>query len=403
MHSPGAADPRETNVVGNNETPTRASSHRRLTLLFLVTEDWYFCSHRLALGRAAVTAGFDVTVATRVADHGDLIRDAGIRLIPLPWRRRSTNVWNELRTFVALLRIYRRERPNLVHHVALKPVLYGSMVARLTGTRRVINAVAGFGYSFVSAQKRAALARKVLRTSFKRLSNRPGTRVLVQNPDDAQVLRESGTVRAERLVVIPGSGVDVERFAPAAEPAGTVRAALVSRMLWSKGVGEFVEAARILKARGVEFEADLVGDPDPENPQSIPEQTLREWQEEGAVNWRPHTEDVPAVWARSHIAVLPSYREGLPKALLEAAACGRPIVTTEVPGCREVVTEAQNGFLVPVGDPEGLAAAIEKLVRDAALRGRMGAAGRAIVVEKYAEGVVIDRVLSLYRSLVEEE
>lgn len=403
MLSLGATDPQGKEAVRKGEIPARATTRRRPKLLFLVTEDWYFCSHRLALGRAAVKAGYEVIVATRVTDHGDVIGDEGIRVIPLPWRRRSTNVWNELRALVALLRVYRRERPDLVHHVALKPVLYGSLVARLTGARRVINAVAGFGYSFVSTEKRAALARRVLRSSFKRLSNRRGTRILVQNPDDERTLRETGTVRADRLVVIPGSGVDVERFTAAGEPGGAVRVALVSRMLWSKGVGEFVEAARILKEKGVEFSADLVGDPDAENPQSIPVATLRRWHEEGTVVWWGHCDDVPSVWARSHVAVLPSYREGLPKTLLEAAACGKPIVATDVPGCREVVADAGNGVLVPVKDATALAAALERLVTDAELRREMGAVGRAIVEERYAEGVVIERVLSLYRTMMESE
>jgi glycosyltransferase involved in cell wall biosynthesis len=381
----------------------RENAKRVPKLLFLVTEDWYFCSHRLALGRAATNAGYEVVVATRVTGHGAVIREAGIRVIPLPWRRRSTHLWNELRTFAALLRIYRSERPDVVHHVALKPVLYGSMVAWLTGTRRVINAVAGFGYSFVSSDKRALLARRILRSSFKRLSNRKGTRILVQNPDDARVLCETGTVRADRVVVIPGSGVDVERFAPVEEPGGAVRVALVSRMLWSKGVGEFVESARILKAKGVEFEADLVGDPDHENPQSIPEDTLRRWHDEGSITWWRHTDDVPSVWSRSHVAVLPSYREGLPKTLLEAAACGRAIIATDVPGCREIVDDVRSGLLVPVGDASALAASIEKLVTDKKLRREMGAAGRAIAVERFSEDVVIERVLSLYRSILEGE
>jgi len=371
--------------------------------LYLVTEDWYFCSHRLALGRAAVEAGYDVVVATRVRDHGDEIRRAGIRVIPLQWKRRSTNVVAELRTLVELVRIYRREKPDVAHHVALKPVLYGSLVARITGTRRVINAVAGFGYSFTSTQKRAALARRILRASFRRLSNRPGTRVLVQNPDDEATLSETGTVRADRLVVIPGSGVDVDRFTPRGEPEGIPKVTLVSRMLWSKGVGEFVEAARLLQSRGVGFQAMLVGDPDPENPQSIPIDALRRWQDSGDVEWHGYDDDVPSVWASSHVAVLPSYREGLPKTLLEAAACGKPIVASDVPGCREIVGHGRNGLLVPARDAGALAAAIEKLVLDPELRREMGTAGRSIAVEKFSERVVIGRVLALYRSMAVDE
>jgi glycosyltransferase involved in cell wall biosynthesis len=389
-----------SNPVRSNGKAGAAPGDRPPKLLFLVTEDWYFCSHRLALGRAAVEAGYDVTVATRVRDHGDEIRRAGMHVVPLPWTRKARNPWNEMRTMVLLWRLYRRERPDIVHHVALKPVLYGSLIARLAGMRRVVNAVAGFGYSFVSSQTRAALARRILRTSFRRLSNRDGTRVLVQNPDDERTLRDTQTVSADRLVVIPGSGVDVSHFTPADEPDGVVRFTLVSRMLRSKGVGEFVEAARILRGRGVEFDAVLVGDPDPENPQSIREATLRRWQDEGVVSWRGHSDNVQAVWARSHVAVLPSYREGLPKTLLEAAACGRPLVSTDVPGCREIVFDGRNGFLVPVKNAVALADAMERLAADPMLRRSMGDEGRIIVVEKYSEDVVLERILSFYATLL---
>jgi glycosyltransferase involved in cell wall biosynthesis len=377
--------------------------NKRHKLLYLVTEDWYFHSHRLALGRAAAAAGYDVTVATRVGQRGEDIQAAGMRVVRLPWRRRSTNVWNELRTFAALLELYRTLRPDLVHHVALKPVLYGSLVARLTGTRRVLNAVAGFGYSFVAPGARAAFTRRILMASFSRMSNRAGSRVLVQNPDDERELRDSGLVRADRLVVIPGSGVDVDRFSPPpeGEPVGVPRVTLVSRMLWSKGVGEFVEAARLLKAEGVEFDAVLVGDPDPENPQSIPEETLRGWHDEGVAVWWRHQDDIASVWARSHVAVLPSHREGLPKTLLEAAACGRPMVATDVPGCREVVVDGRNGILVPDKNPPLLARAIAALLADPRRRQEMGRAARADAVEKFSEAVVIERVLALYRSMLE--
>lgn len=393
---------REEIVAPKTRAPTL--SGRRPKLLFVVTEDWYFCSHRLALGRAAVAAGYDVSIATRVREHGDEIRSAGIRLVPLPWKRGSTNPVTELKTLAALVRVYRNERPDLVHHVALKPVMYGSLAARLTGTHRVINAVAGFGYSYASSQKRAAVARRVLRTTFKRLSNRDGTKVLVQNPDDETTLRDDGTVRADRIVCIPGSGVDTQRFAPTEEPTGIPRVTLVSRMIWSKGIGEFVEAAKILRKRGVEFEAVLVGDPDLENPQAIPAETLRRWHEDGFVKWYGHVDDVPSVWARSHVAVLPSYyREGLPKTLLEAAACGRPLVATDAPGCREITIDGKTGILVPKHDADAVADAIERLLSNRQLRLDMGAAARAIVVNEFSEHVVIDRVLSLYRSMVVNE
>ncbi len=379
-------------------------SNKRPRLLYLVTEDWYFCSHRLALGRAAVRAGYDVTVATRVGKHAPVITEAGMNVVSLPWSRRSTRPWNELHTLASLYKLYRNFQPDLVHHVALKPVFYGSMVARIARARRMINAVAGFGYSFVASGARAAAARRILETTFRVLCNRPGARVLVQNPDDERVLVADGMVAAGRVVVIPGSGVDTDRFAPDPDgtPDGRVRVTLVSRMLWSKGVGEFVDAARILRRRGIEFEAALVGSPDPENPQAIPEETLRGWRDEGVVDWLGHVDDVPSVWARSHVAVLPSHREGLPKTLLEAAACGVPMVATDVPGCREVVVDGRNGILVPARDASALADAIERLVKEPATRREMGRAARADAVEKFSELVVIEKMLALYRSMLED-
>lgn len=379
-------------------------SSNRPRLLFLVTEDWYFCSHRLALGRAAVRAGFDVTVATRVHNHAPAIIEAGMNVVALPWSRRSTRPWNELRTLISLYRLYRSFGPDLVHHVALKPVLYGSVVARIARTRRIINAVAGFGYSFVASGTRAAVARRILDATFRVLCNRPGAMVLVQNPDDERVLVEDGMVAPSRVVVIPGSGVDTDLFSPAPDgtPDGNVRVTLVSRMLWSKGVGEFVDAVRILRRRGIEFEAVLVGSPDPENPQAIPEETLRGWCEEGVVDWSGHDDDIPSVWARSNVAVLPSHREGLPKTLLEAAACGVPMIATDVPGCREVVIDGRNGLLVPPRDACALAAAIERLVSEPATRREMGRVARTEAVEKFSEPIVIDRMLALYRSMLED-
>ena len=379
-------------------------SSNRPRLLFLVTEDWYFCSHRLALGRAAVRAGFDVTVATRVHNHAPAIIEAGMNVVALPWSRRSTRPWNELRTLISLYRLYRSFGPDLVHHVALKPVLYGSVVARIARTRRIINAVAGFGYSFVASGTRATVARRILDATFRVLCNRPGAMVLVQNPDDERVLVEDGMVAPSRVVVIPGSGVDTDLFSPAPDgtPDGNVRVTLVSRMLWSKGVGEFVDAVRILRRRGIEFEAVLVGSPDPENPQAIPEETLRGWCEEGVVDWSGHDDDIPSVWARSNVAVLPSHREGLPKTLLEAAACGVPMIATDVPGCREVVIDGRNGLLVPPRDACALAAAIERLVSEPATRREMGRVARTEAVEKFSEPIVIDRMLALYRSMLED-
>ncbi len=367
-------------------------------LLYLVTEDWYFWSHRLPIARAARAAGWEVLVATRVGSHGDMIRQEGFRLIPIKMRRRSLAPWREIATVAELIGIYRRERPDLVHHVAMKPVLYGSLAAAVAGVPAVVNALAGMGYVFTSSAMKARLLRPLIKKAVRWLLDRANARLILQNPDDVAAM-SAGTVAPKRIVLIRGSGVDTTAFAPAAEPEGTPVAVMVSRMLWDKGVGELVAAARLLRQCGVPLGVVLVGSPDPENPASIPERQLRDWDASGDVAWWGERSDVAKIWASCHIAVLPSYREGLPKSLLEAAACGRPLVSTDVSGCREVVRDGVTGLLVPPRAAKALAHALERLARDRDLRRRMGAAARDLVAREMSEQVVVAQTMALYRSL----
>jgi glycosyltransferase involved in cell wall biosynthesis len=364
-------------------------------LLFLVTEDWYFVSHRLPLAVAAKEAGFDVAVATREGHQAGVIRDAGIRLIPFSLSRRGGNPFREV---AALWFLYRREKPDLVHHVALKAVMFGALAARLAGVPRQVNAVAGLGWLFTSSGGAVRLARPVLRWIIARLLSRPHSLAIVQNPEDRSLLERSG-VPAMRLRLIRGAGVDTGIFHPVTPPPGPVCIVLVARMLWDKGVGEFVEAARSLTEAGVVARFVLVGDPDPANPASVPESTLRSWHGQHGVEWWGRREDMPAVLQAAHIACLPSYREGLPKSLLEAAACGLPIVTTDAPGCREVVRDGGNGLLVPVRDAVALAEALGKLIDDAVLRHRMGEQSRLRAESEFGLETVIAQTLAVYREV----
>jgi len=380
------------------------SGYLLMKLLYFVTEDWYFCSHRLPIARAARDAGFEVVVATRVNAHADYITQEGFRLVPLKIRRRNRNPIQELEAILELVNIYRRERPDLVHHVALKPVLYGSFAARITGVPFVINALAGLGYVFSSDQLRAKIIKSFIRLAFRGLMNRPNSRVLLQNPDDQRLLIESKTILPELTTLIRGSGVDTQRFIPVPEPEqAPVVVTLVARMLRDKGIIEFVEAVNILRQQGVPLLAVLVGTPDAENPTSISEAQLESWQSEGWVEWWGRQEDIPAVWARSHIAILPStYGEGVPMSLIEAAACGKPIITTDIPGCREIVQHEENGLLVPVKDPVALADAIQRLIENPDQRKGMGAKGRKLVEEEFSEAIVVKKTLDLYQSMLEE-
>lgn len=371
---------------------------RRPRLLFLVTEDWYFASHRLHLARAAVAAGYQVAVATRLSTQAERLRAAGIEVIPFELARRAGNPLAEA---WALSRLLRRWRPDILHNVALKPAVVGSLAALLAGVPAVVNAVSGLGYMFINRSLRARVLRPLVVAAFRLLLGRRRCRLIVQNVDDQAFFQESGMVPAASIALIRGAGVDVRHFRPAPEPPGPPVAALVARLLWDKGVGELVEAARLLKAEGVPLRVALVGQPDPHNPRSIPEETVRAWQAEGVIEWWGHRDDIAAVWAEAAIAVLPSYREGLPKALLEAAACGRPLVTTDVPGCREMVADDDNGLLVPARDAGALAGALRRLADDATLRRRLGGRARARAVDEFSETVVAEQTMALYRQMVE--
>lgn len=374
-------------------------------LLFLVTEDWYFCSHRLPIARAARDAGFAVTVATRVNHHGETIRAEGFELVPLGMKRANSNPLREIAALIEIVGVYRRLRPDIVHHVAVKPALVGSLAARLAGVPRMVNAIAGLGFVFASRSLKARILRPLISLGFRALLNGARSRVIVQNPDDERLLIGRRLVAPERLVLIKGSGVDLDRFHPLPEPAvgpaAPPVAVLVSRMIWDKGIGILVEAARRLKTRGVALKVVLAGQPDPENPASIGADQLRAWHDEGIVEWVGFCDDVAGLWARSHIAVLPSwYGEGVPKSLLEAAACARPLVAVDGPGLREVVQDGVTGLLIPPRDAEALANSLQRLAEDAGLRQRLGQAARALAERDFGEETVIDGTLELYRTLL---
>jgi glycosyltransferase involved in cell wall biosynthesis len=369
----------------------------RPRLLYLITEDWYFWSHRVDLARAARNAGYDVIVATRVTDHGDRIQEEGFQLEPLKLVRRSRNLFREVDAVAELVRLYRRVKPDVVHHVALKPILYGSLAAWLARVPAVINAFAGLGYTFMDERNR--LLRWCTKTALKTVLGFGHSVVLVQNRDDQDRLIGEGVVPVSQMRIIAGSGIDVARYSLQPQPPGTPVIVLPARMLWDKGIGEFVEAARWLKQKGAHARFILVGRRDEHNPAAIPETRLNQWVKEGVVEWWGHREDMPAVYAEAMLVVLPSYREGLPKVLLEAAACGKALVATDVPGCREIVRDRFNGLLVSPRDPLALAAAIQELLSDREVREVMGQRSRNRVIAEWSCPQIAEQVLALYRDM----
>ena len=376
-------------------------SAARPKILFVVAEDWYFWSHRRPIATAALQNGYDVFVATRVGNCGEKIIEAGFRLIPLRLNRSSYSLFHELRTVSELRSIYRREKPDIVHHMALKPILYGSMAA--LGNRRVqvINAFAGLGYLVSSPSFKARALKRALWKMFRVLLNRPNSFLLLQNREDRDLLVAEVGVSPERTTIIRGSGVNVNEFQATPEVPGSPIVLLSSRMLWIKGISDFVEAAKLLRARGINARFVLAGDTDPGSPGAIPREKLQEWQNAGPVEWWGHQQSMSRMVQQAAIVCLPSHGgEGVPKALIEAAASARAIIATDVPGCRDIVRHGTNGLLVPPKNPAELADAIARLLNDAPLRTEMGRRGRELAVNQFSEEKVIQQTLALYRKLL---
>lgn len=367
-------------------------------LIYLVPEDWYFVLHRMAMARAARDAGYEVHVATRVNAHGLAINKEGFRLHPLDWHRGSISPSDVIRTIIAVRHLYRMVTPDLVHHIGLQASVLGSL-ATWDAPLAQINAVVGLGYIFVSNNLKARVLRLLLTPVLPRLLSQPASRVLVENPDDRTFLAAMG-VSPERIVVFPGSGVDVEEFRPLAEPGGMVTAAFVGRMIEEKGVRTLLEAHELLRRSGRPVQTVLAGTPDPANPNSISAKEIEVWQTRPGIQWLGYVSDVSTIWEKAHIAILPSRREGFPMSLAEAAACGRPLIATDVPGCREIAIQGVNALLVPPNDPVALADAIDRLVKNPELRRAFGAAGRQIVVEKFSSERVGREMMALYNSIV---
>jgi len=373
-------------------------------IIFLVTEDWYFWAHRLPQARAARDAGFRVAVATRVDRHGDLIRFEGFALHPLNWRRGSVSPFGGIAAVVEIARLYRRESPAIVHHVSQKPVILGSVAAWLSGIGRVVNAFTGLGFLFAADTPKTRLLRRLLLPVLRAVTAGPGIRFLVENPDDGKILAGLGIGGSARTVLILGSGVDLDHYEALPEPEGPVTIACATRMLRIKGVEEVVAAFRLLRERGSTARLLLAGAPDPENPAAIPEGSLREWTTEPGIEWLGHVADIRLVWARADVAVLASRGgEGIPMSLMEAAACARPMVSTDVPGCREIVRSEETGLLVPPGDIPALADALERMVLDGDFRRRCGAGARQRIESGLDAATVGRETVKVYRELLAME
>ena len=354
----------------------------------------------MTLACAARDAGFDVHVACPVGNPAKHLAAEGFPFHAIPLDRCGVNPIHELATLASLIRVYKRVRPDLVHHLRLKPVLYGSLAARFTGVPTVVNLLTGLGYLFTSNSRAARLLRQLVMLACRVAFSHPNQRLVLQNPDDRDLLLRHGVLPVEKTLLINGSGVDTDRFSPRPEPVGPPVIMLASRMLWDKGVGEFIQAARILRDSGLKARFVLVGDTDAANPSAIPLVRLHEWNNSGVIEWWGPRADMSDALNQAHIVCLPSIREGLPRILAEAASCGRPLVATDAPGCREVVRNGDNGLLVPLRDSRSLARTLRLLVENAALRQAMGARSRERALREFSVSLVISQTLGLYSLLL---
>jgi len=371
-------------------------------VLFVVTEDWYFCSHRLPLALALIKAGCKVALATRVNRHGDRIRSHNITVHEIPFQRGSQGPVNNLRTYFSLYRLYHREKPDFIHHIALKPVVIGSFAALCTRSPHVVNALTGLGHVFSSDTWNARLLREIIRRIFRIILNHPGWAVIFQNSGDLEELDHAGVIRKGRKALIKGSGVDLQQFRPEKFMPGIPIAMFAGRLLQSKGVEEFVRACQMINSKGQRLRCVLVGPLDPDNPAALDRNTVERWIKQELVEWWGYREDMPEVLRQARLVCLPTiYGEGLPKILLEAAASGRPLVATDIPGCREIVHDGETGYLVPPHDHEALVNALERLITDPDLCGRMGTNARRLVETEFSVEKVNQATLRLYTELLE--
>jgi glycosyltransferase involved in cell wall biosynthesis len=365
-------------------------------LLYFVTEDWFFVSHFLPMARTARAAGFEVVVATRMREQAQRIAAEGCRVVALESERRSFGPLEALRGFLRMARIVREERPDIVHCIALRMVVLGGLASRLAGARRLVLAPTGLGHLWSNDGLVERAARALVRVIVRRWLNGPDTRYLFENTDDP---REFGLDPDKPPVtIVPGAGVDPDEFQPAHEPAAPpVKVAVVARMIAPKGIAEAVTAVRRARALGAPLELHLYGAPDPSNRRSCTEAELRQWSAEPGIVWHGATRDIARVWRETHIAMLLTwYREGVPRSLIEAAASGRPIVTTDAPGCRDLVRDRREGFLVPPRDSDAAAHALVELCENIDLRTRLGAAARTRFLERFTEPAVRRAVASVY-------
>ncbi len=375
-----------------------------MKIVLFANTDWYLYNFRLSLANALQEQGHELLLISPPGEYGRKLLDLGLRWQPVPMQRRSLNPLREISLVFYLRHLFRDEKPDLVHGFTIKSAIYGALAARFAGVPGRVSSVAGLGYVFISNDLRARLLRPLVRTLMRFAMGGENARLILQNSDDVTLFESAEIVTSSQIRLIRGSGFDREKFTPHTETRsehdGTT-VLLAARLLWDKGIQEYVDAAHQLRLKRKDIKFLLAGAPDPGNPAAVPEEKIRAWHEDGLVKWLGHVDDMPELYRSADIFVLPSYREGLPKGMIEAAACALPLVTTDVPGCREVVTNEENGLVVPPRDSMALASAISRIADDRRLAAKLGQAARENALRQFEVTIIVDQTLSVYYELIE--
>ncbi len=377
-----------------------------MKVLFFANTEWYLFNFRLALAKHLRERGVEVVMMSPPGPYGKKLEEEGFRWIPVPMARRSLNPLREAWLLWKLIRIYQIEKPDIVHHFTIKCVVYGGLAARLVGVKGIVGAVAGMGFVFASSSALAVMLRPLVRILLQIALGGKKCRLILQNPDDRDAFISASIANPANVSLIPGSGVNTDRFSPSIKEWASdkpKKVLLAARLLWDKGISEYVASAQQLKTAGYKVEFLLAGEPDMGNPNSVQQEQVEAWRQAGFITPLGHVDDMVELLKSIDIMVLPSfYREGVPRSLIEAAAAGLPIVTTDAPGCRDIVENGVNGFLVPVRDSNALAEALRKILEDPSLAIRMGEAGRAKALAEFDERLVFEKTVEVYRELVPE-
>jgi glycosyltransferase involved in cell wall biosynthesis len=368
-----------------------------MKIIMMANTDWYLYNFRLSLAESIRSNGDQLTLLSPHGPYVQKLKNMGFNWIEIYLSRKRNNPFKEIVTINQIASIYRSEKPDLVHHFTVKCVIYGSLAAKLTGVKKIINAITGLGYIFLNENLNTRIVRWIVKKFY--LFSLRNTMVVFQNEDDLQLFQRNSMITQGQAIVIPGSGVDIDEFKPVKEPEGIPSVILIARLLRDKGVYEFVEAAKMIIGQFYHARFILVGDIDEGNPASLTQNELQEWVKKGFIEWWGWRDDVINVYHCANIICLPSYREGISRTLIEAGACGKPLVTTNVPGCKQVVIDGENGFVVPQKNAEELAKALIKLIINPKLRKEMGIRSREIVTKKFSSSIINSQTLNLYEMI----